>query len=174
MRLVLLALSALFLLCLTGCGSSLDKGPTTPVEIQHLQATLPGADWHQASQARLGELDAERWENADGTRFFRVASNPEETLDYPRILNDHVDMYVVLMDFPPSTLIERGTIMGRDAVRIEGVSPDSTGYRTLDYVFVAGFRHFYVGAGATNSTWDTGGADFVYDVLQTVKVALVK
>ena len=176
MRTASLALCALLVLCLclVGCGSSLEQGPTTQVEVLHIQAILPGADWSKVSGGKLGALDTERWENADGTLFFRVSTDPDEQLDYPNIRSEQIDEYLDLMDFPPSTEVESSMIMGRNAVRIEGVSPDSDDFRTIDYVIIAGLRHFYVGAGASNSIWNAGGADAVYDILSNAKVAIVK
>jgi hypothetical protein len=173
MRLLLLALCACSLLCFAGCGSSAD-GPTTQVEVMHMQATLPGSDWHKASEGKKGLLDTERWENGDGSLFFRVANNPDDVLSIPRIDNSLVDQYISLMGFPPSTLVQPSTIMGRDAIRIEGVSSEAADYHTIDYAFAAALRPFYVGAGASNSIWDAGGSDAVYDILESVKVAIVK
>jgi hypothetical protein len=176
MRTPSLTICALLLLCLclVGCGSSLEQGPTTQVEIMHIRATLPGTDWSRVSSGKLGPLDTERWESDDGLFFFRVSSNPDEQLDYPIVGSEQIDEYLDLMDFPPSTEVESSMLMGRNAVRIEGVSPSDDGFRTVDYVIIAGLRHFYVGAGAANSIWESGGADVVFDILNNAKVAIVK
>ena len=172
MRIALLALCTLLLLCLAGCGSNLDEGPATQVEIMDIQATLPGEDWHQASNGKIGLLDSERWENGDGTIYFRVATNPDEVLSYPASIDGAlVKEYVDLMDFPSSTIIKSTTIMGLSAVRIESVLPDSAAYHTIDYVFLRGLQHYYVGAGATNSAWNEDGGDIVYAILDTLELA---
>jgi hypothetical protein len=174
MRTALAALCVLLVLSLAGCGSTLDEGPNTPVEIMYIRATLPGTDWHKAGEGKAGPLDTERWENGDGTLFFRVSTDPDEALDYPSVRGTQVDRYIALMGLPPSTLVAGAMFMGRNAVRIEGVSPDDEDFRTIDFVFIAGLRHFYVGAGATGSSWGSGNADTVFDILNSVKVAIVK
>ena len=64
--------------------------------------------------------------------------------------------------------------MGLSAVRIESVLPDSAAYHTLDYVFLRGLQHYYVGAGATNSAWNGGSGDTVYAILDKVRLAKEK
>ncbi len=173
MRTVIMAFCTLFVLCLAGCGS--DEGvPSTQVEVLHIQAMLPGTDWHKASTEKKGEFETERWENGDGTLFFRVADAPDDALSYPLIQASSVAQYMAVMDFPPSTLVEDSTMLGRSALRMEGVSPESDAYHTVDFVFIAGLRHFFVGAGAANSVWDAGGSDTVYAIIQSAKLAIVK
>jgi hypothetical protein len=172
MRTVLLALCAFFLLCLAGCGSKMDEGPATQVEIMNIDVTLPGDDWHKASDGQVGLLDSERWENGEGTIYFRVATDPDEVLEYPASIDGTlVDEYIDLMDFPSSRVIKSTTIMGLSAVRIESVLPDSAAYHTIDYVFLMGLQHYYVGAGATNSAWNRDGGDIVYAILDSLTIA---
>jgi hypothetical protein len=175
MRTVLLALCALLLLCLAGCGSNPDEGLATQVDVMDIQVTLPGADWHKASDGKIGLLDSERWENGDGTIYFRVATDPSEVLEYPAFIDAAlVNDYIDLMDFPSSTIIKDTTIMGLSAVRIESVLPDSAAYHTIDYVLLKGLQHYYVSAGATNAAWNAGAGDSVYAILDSLKVATGK
>lgn len=169
MRLVLAALCAVLLMCLVGCGSGQAEQPSTLVEAMNIQVALPGSDWHKVSSDKKDVLQTERWENGDNTLFYRVASDPDEAMSYPQIDTDLVEKYVNLFDFPPSTLVTTGMLNGRTAVRLEGVSSDGA-YRTLDYVFVGGLRHFYLGAGATSDVWAAGGDDIVYDIFESVKI----
>jgi hypothetical protein len=173
MRLGLPAICGLLVLCLAGCGTGVD-GPSTQVEILNIAANLPGTDWHKESEEKLGTMDSERWENGDGTLFFRVSADMDDLLSVPSVDSARVDYYKGLVDYPSSTMRQRSYFVGRDAVRLEAVSPEDGEYHIIEYVFVAGLRQFYVGAGATNETWDKGGADSVDAILQNVKIDIVK
>ena len=82
MRVLSSVFLVLVLLVISGCGSP--SGPSTPVEAMGIQANLPGTNWHKASTTKTGTLTTEKWENADGTEFFRVTSDLDEVAGQPR------------------------------------------------------------------------------------------
>jgi len=63
-------------------------------------------------------------------------------------------------------------LVRRKAIRLEASYPESEtdAYHMIEYVFISGFKHFYVGAGAKANNWRTGGHDKVDAILQSVEI----
>jgi hypothetical protein len=158
-----------FVIALAGCGSGI-SGPTTQYTWMGIGATLPGKDWHELSKGTQGSLTVDTWEKADHSMMFRVSTNPDETLDTSRVQSSAVDEYMSLMAYPDTSLVDSVAYRGRRAVRLESVSLDKDTYHMVEYVFVRAFRHYFVGAGAKNANWDSGGKDTVDAILDNTEL----
>ena len=79
-----------------------------------------------------------------------------------------------LMDYPVSSIVNSANLRGYRTVRLEAAYPDKAEYHNeyhmVEHVFVAALRHYYVGAGAINATWNSGGRDAVDFILLSVKI----
>src|SRR6478609_6850797 len=136
MKARILWLMAPLALMLAGCGSA-SSGPSTQVEAFGVQATLPGTDWHKLDTRTAGSLQIEQWETGDKSIFFRIATNPDEDSGAMDVDDDAAVIYMSIMDYPRSSTIKYPMIAGRNAVRMEGVSPGDTSYHIVDYEFIA-------------------------------------
>jgi hypothetical protein len=161
----------MFLLVVTGCGSSI-SGPTTEVEWKGITATLPGESWKDTGETTVGPLTLNTWDNADKSLIFRVAFNPDEFIENARASYVEVNTYLALMNYPENTLTDRSTFNGYRAIRMETIYPDSEkeAYHMVDYAFVSGFIPYYVGAGAKAGNWRKGGSETVEAILREAKI----
>jgi hypothetical protein len=169
---LILTLCLLVICCaiaLAGCGSGI-SGPSTQYTWMGISATLPGKDWHDLSKSQQGSLTVDTWEKADHSMIFRVSTNPDESLDTPRVQSSAVDEYMSLMAYPDTSIVDSVAYRGRRAVRLEPVSLDKDAYHMVEYVFVRAFRHYFVGAGARNGNWDSGGKDAVDAILDNAEL----
>jgi len=173
MKAYILLLFVPVVLILTGCGSA-GSGPSMQVEAFGIQATLPGTDWHKLDTRKAGALQIEQWETADKAMNFRIATNPDEDSGAMEADKSSARSFMSLMGYPLSSAINYRMIGGRNAVRMEGVSPGDTAMHQVDYEFIAALRHFYIGGGATNAKWANGGSDAVENMLDSMKVVLGK
>lgn len=160
-------------LILGGCGSA-SSGPSTQVEAFGIQATLPGTDWHKLGTRKASSLQVEQWETGDKSMYLRIATNPDEDSGVMSVDTASARRYMAIMGYPQASLINYPMIAGRDAVRMEGVSPSDSSYHMVDYEFIAALQHYYIGGGATNTRWANGGNDAVENMLDSMKVVLGK
>ena len=166
-RIGLLALLGLFASLLAGCGGQ--SGPTTVVKWQTIQASLPGTDWASLGITNTGSLTTQTWSNSNGTLIFRISTDPEEEFSAAANNPAVIQRFVEAMDYPQAVEGTISTFRGRNAYRMESVSPEPGAYHMVEYAFSRGFQPYFVGAGATNEYWNDG-SDYVEQMLSSVEL----
>ena len=161
-------LVTLILLALLGCGGP--TGPTTVVEDDGIRADLPGSGWYSLGNVSDGSLVMETWVNPDETMMFRVASDrEEELLSSPRIQGAVVERFMSFVGYPSATSTQPAMLAGQRGVRLEAIHPGDDNYHVVEYAVTVGFRHVFIGAGAKNSLWSSGGSQAVESILSSIE-----
>jgi hypothetical protein len=138
------------------------------VSAEGVQADLPGEGWTSAGVAENEGIRSETWRDPAGTMVFRISIYPDE--DFNIILNrELVERYMDTM-YPWASEATPAMLRGRNAYRLFAVHPDPDEYTMVEYAVIYKGRHYFIGAGTTNTRWNNGGQDAVENILDTVRL----
>jgi hypothetical protein len=157
---------ALAVLVMSGCGGT--SGPVTHVSAEGVQADLPGEGWTGTGVAENEGIRSETWRDPAGTMIFRISTYPDEEFNI-LLSREWVERYMDAM-YPWAAEATPAMLRGRNAYRMLAVSPAPDEFTMAEYAVIYKGRHYFIGAGATNTRWNNGGQDTVEDLLTTVKL----